>query len=82
MTDLKQNIETCIVPNQKSFLIEAKEAAIACKKMAIRLENSVDLALEKYKEEEVPVTECDLPDLSRKIQDLDLRLQPDDKGCI
>ena len=61
MTDLKQNIETCIVLNHKSFLIEAKEAAIACKKMAIRLENSVDLALEKYKEE-VPVTECDLPD--------------------
>ena len=24
MTDLKQNIETCIVPNHKSFLIEAK----------------------------------------------------------
>ena len=44
------------------FLIEAKEAAIACKKMAIRLKNSVDLALEKYKEGEVPVTECDLPD--------------------
>ena len=62
MTDLKQNIETCIVPNHKSFLIEAKEAAIACKKMAIRLKNSVDLALEKYKEGEVSVTECDLPD--------------------
>ena len=31
------NIETCIPPNHKSFLIEAKEAAIACKKMAIRL---------------------------------------------
>ena len=62
MTHLKQNIETCIVPNHKSFLIEAKEAAIACKKMAIRLENSLDLALEKYKEGEVPVTECDLPD--------------------
>ena len=28
----------------------------------IRLKNSVDLALEKYKEREVPVTECDLPD--------------------
>ena len=58
MTDVKQNIETCIAPNHK---IEAKEAAIACKKMAIRLKSSVDLALEKYKEE-VPVTECDLPD--------------------
>ena len=62
MMDLKQNIETCIAPNNKSFLIEAKEAAIACKKMAIRLKNSVDLVLEKYKEGEVPVTECDLPD--------------------
>ena len=62
MTDLKQNIETCIAPNHKSFLIEAKEAAIACKKMAIRLKNSVHLALEKYKEGEVPMTECDLPD--------------------
>ena len=61
MTDLKQNIETCITPNHKSFLIEAKKAAIACKKMAIRLKNSVDLALEKYKEE-VLVTQCDLPD--------------------
>ena len=30
--------------------------------MANRLKNSVDLALEKYKEGEVPVTECDLPD--------------------
>ena len=62
MTDLKQNIETCIAPNHKSFLIEAKEAAIACKKMAIRLKNSVDLVLEKYKEGQVPVTKCDLPD--------------------
>ena len=62
MMDLKQNIETCIAPNHKSFIIEAKEAEIACKKMAIRLKNSVDLALEKYKEGEVPATECDLPD--------------------
>ena len=62
MTDFKQNIETCIALNHKSFLIKAKEAAIACKKMAIRLKNGVDPALEKYKEGEVPVTECDLPD--------------------
>ena len=30
--------------------------------MAIRLKDSVDLAFERYKEGEVPVTECDLPD--------------------
>ena len=62
MTDLKQNIETCIVSNHKSFLIEAKEKAIACKKIVIRLENSVNLALEKYTEGEVPMTKSDLPD--------------------
>ena len=62
MTDLKQSIETCIVPNHKNVLIEAKEAAIACKKMAITVKNNVDLALEKYREGEVSVAECDLPD--------------------
>ena len=41
MTDLKQSIEMCIVPNHKNVLIEAKEAAIACKKMAITVKNSV-----------------------------------------
>ena len=66
MANLKQNTKTCIGPNYKSSSVEAKEAAIVCKKMAIRLKNSVDLALEKYKEGEVPVTECDLPDLVSK----------------
>ena len=62
MMDLKQSIETCIVPNHKNVLIEAKEAVIACKKMAITVKNSVDLPLEKYREGEVSVAECDLPD--------------------
>ncbi|CAB3994785.1 zinc finger MYM-type 1-like [Paramuricea clavata] len=62
MADLKKNIERCIVPNHKNFLIDAKEAAISCKKMAIRLQNSVDLDLAKYNEGEVPVAESDLPD--------------------
>ena len=62
MTDLKQGLELCIVPNHKNVLIEAKEAAIACKKMAITVKNSVDLTLEKYREGEVSVAECDLPD--------------------
>jgi hypothetical protein len=51
-----------VVPNHKIFLIDAKEAAISCKRIAIRLQKSVDLALAKYNEGEVPVAERDLPD--------------------
>lgn len=62
MTDLKQNTKKCIVPSHKNYLIDEKEAEIACKKMAMRLQKSVNLALVKYKEAEVLVAESDLPD--------------------
>ena len=73
MKGLKQNIEMYIAPNHKN---KAKEAAIACKKMVIRLKNSLDLALKKYRLNVIYLI------LSRKIQGLDLRLRPSDKGCI
>ena len=61
MTDLKKGIERCIVPNHKVFLIVQKKQRSPVK-MAIRPQKSVDLALAKYNEGEVPVAESDLPD--------------------
>ena len=43
-----------------SQMTDLKQSIVACKKMAITVKKSVDLALEKYRE--VSVAECDLPD--------------------
>ena len=62
MTLMKQNMTKCTVASPEAFLVDAKEAAQSCKKIAARLEKSVESALSKRDKEKVAILENDLPE--------------------
>ena len=62
MALMKQNMMKCTVASPEAFLVDAKEAAQSCKKIAARLEKSVESALSKRDKEKVAILESDLPE--------------------
>ena len=59
---MKQNMMKCTVASPEAILVDAKEAMQSCKKIAAKLEKSVESVLSKWDKEKVAILESNLPE--------------------